>query len=123
MDLAILGIAALVAAFLVVVIRRGFPWPRAAPKTERHPFAAVELIPGSGSCASAKKLAGRRELVTEAPALPLDRCTRRCRCAYKWYEDRRHVNRRRSDDGIRENFMYTGPEHRLRSDRRKAARA
>ena len=123
MDLITLGVLSLAAVLVVVLIRRGIPRSRAEPEPQRHPFAAVELIPRAGSCASAKKLAGHRMLVAEAPVLPLDECGQRCRCAYKWYADRRQINRRRIDDGFPEHFVYQGRENRARPDRRRAVSA
>jgi hypothetical protein len=123
MDLVTLGVVLIIAALAVVMIRRGFPRSRAEAEPQRHPFAAVELIPGAGSCAAAKKLAGNRMLVAEAPVLPLDECGRRCRCSYKWYADRRQINRRRIDDGFPEQLVYQGSENRVRTDRRKPVSA
>lgn len=115
-----LAIGALVMAAVLVaaLFRQRSSSSRTAPTPQRQEFGAVELIAGTGSCAAAKRLAGDRILAAEAPMLPLDGCTTRCRCSYRRYTDRRDMNRRRSDDGLSDIYIYAGRENRSREDRR-----
>ena len=124
MGMVSVGASALAAIVILVVFGLRFSSARAAPTCKRQRvgtvdrFGAVELIAGAGSCSAARKLAGERILAAEAPVLPLDGCTERCRCAYERYADRRDINRRRGDDGLSEDFIYAGSENRSREERR-----
>jgi hypothetical protein len=84
---------------------------------DRRSYQAVEIRAHMNSCAQAKALAGKRFLVAEAPALPLDQCNASCRCTYKNHADRRHDPRRSSDVGVSSRF-YIGAERRSGMDRR-----
>lgn len=87
------------------------------PAKPTNPFSAVELVTGRSSCRKAKLLSGTRQLLPEAPVLPIDGCDTHCRCSYKRHSDRRHINRRRTDDGLPEGFIWAG-EMKRRRDRR-----
>ena len=113
----LLGIGLIVITGIVISNRRSRS-AATTPGKRYNPFSAVELIPGRGSCADAKRLAGLRMLASEAPALPLDGCTRNCNCAFKRSSDRRQINRRRCDDGLPADFIYVGEEKRSDAKRR-----
>lgn len=60
-------------------------------------FSAVSIEPGRDVCCeAARRIAGDRVLVFDAPALPLDDCDRimDCRCKYKKWADARQDERR-----------------------------
>ena len=118
-----LGLCLLVVVVVVAVVflraRPRMEPSRRAPAPQRQPFAAVDLVPGTTSCAHAKSLSLQPMLVDDAPALPLDGCTEKCRCRFKKvYADRRQINRRRGDDGLCEDFIYAGRENRSGDSRR-----
>jgi hypothetical protein len=95
---------------------------RSASAAKPEAFGSVELVPGARCCGAAQELSGTRILAAEAPALPLDGCELRCNCAYKRYTDRRHINRRRGDDGLPEHFIYSGEENREGSSTTRRSR-
>ena len=116
-----LGLCLLVVAVAFVFLRTRpkIAPSRRAPAPQHQPFAAVDLVPGTTSCAHAKSLSLQPMLADDAPALPLDGCTEQCRCRFKKvYADRRQINRRRGDDGLSEDFIYAGPENRSGDSRR-----
>lgn len=84
------------------------PGPRKAPVYAREEpktadYRGVEVIPHpSGHCEAVEKIAGKRLLADEAPALPLPECdAEECNCRYAQYKDRRLDARRDADIGIR----------------------
>jgi len=116
-----LGVCLLAMAFAFVFLRnrsKKTAPPDRTPTPRGNAFAAVELVPGYNGCAQAKKMALEPMLAADAPALPLDGCRQQCRCKFKKHDgDRRQINRRRKDDGLPEDFIYAGGEHRS-NDRR-----
>ena len=61
-------------------------------------WRAVEIQPGLVCCESASNIAQEIFLASEAPAFPLDNCSRKvCRCKYKFLEDRRSSEDRRDE--------------------------
>jgi hypothetical protein len=82
----------------------------------------VTIVPAENACESAKRIAGRRYLVEQAPMIPLRECdVAECNCRYREFADRRQETRRLVDVG-KEPDAYTGPERRVRKDRRKTGR-
>ncbi len=84
------------------------PSARKAPQIDRArpttaDYRGVEVIPHpSGHCEAVEKIAGKRLLADEAPALPLPDCdAEECNCRYAQYKDRRLDARRDADIGIR----------------------
>jgi len=101
-----------------LLIREPPPAPAAAaPRKALPKFHAVSIVPGARACAVAQAMSGQRFLSSEAPPLPLKKCSSsRCECRYEHYEDRRKGNRRAHDlcvsiDG------YEGTERRETSKR------
>jgi hypothetical protein len=89
-----------------------------APHGASQSYRAVELRTHGPACRPAKALAGKRMLVADAPALPLEGCKMRCACYYQQHADRRSSEPRRlADIGVSGNY-YTGPERRSGLDRR-----
>lgn len=115
----VLAIGVILLAMAVIVVRRRSAAGRATPRKQPNKFAAAELQPGLESCEAARQLAGKRLLATDAPMLPLDGCTERCRCAYKRYTDRRQEARRTADYGFEPTITFVGQERRRNPDRRK----
>ncbi len=97
---------------------------RAASKLEPDlvEFAAVSICCESGACPTARAMLGQRVLASDAPALPLEKCSkRRCNCHYIGYRDRRNflTNRRINVElqehrasGLRRGSRRTGPDRR-----------
>ncbi len=81
-----------------------------APRKKRPPLSVIRSkyygvsvkTNGKYMCEAAFYLEGTRFLANEAPSLPLHGCahTRKCRCVYKHFDDRRTSVRRESDDGL-----------------------
>ena len=79
----------------------------------------VSLITGSPCCAAAAKLAGKRMLMSEAPALPLPDCTHHsCRCRFDKHRDRRDGEDRRLAGMLQTSAWYGGSEKRGSKGRR-----
>ena len=104
----------------VFIVRRKSSVAKKVPQKKPNRFAAVELMPALESCEAAQQLAGKRILANDAPVLPLEGCTERCRCAYKRLADRRQGQGRASDYGLPGPIMFTGQDKRKKRDRRKA---
>lgn len=84
----------------------------------RNPWRAVEVAPGSPSCAASKQLKGKRFLCTEAPRLPLPGCSAvQCSCRYKHFSDRRVGPRRADESGVYYHMLVPQPERDQRRDR------
>lgn len=116
------GVCLLAVAFAVVFLRnRSEITPPSRAHTPRsNSFAAVELVPGHNGCARAREMSLQPMLAADAPALPLEGCNQHCRCKFRKHDgDRRQINRRRKDDGLSEDFIYAGGEHRS-NDRRNS---
>ena len=61
-----------------------------------NPYHAVSIETGMRSCEAAREFEGIRFLSSEAPMLPLDRCTQStCQCRYVHHDDRRNQRDRR----------------------------
>lgn len=89
----------------------------------RRVFHAVEIRNGGSPCSAARRVAGKRFLSSEAPAIPLASCSLEvCSCKYAHFEDRRA--RQRRDVFLHQ--AYTDGERirerRLRIGRRKSDR-
>ena len=91
--------------------------PQAVATAQQEAYRCVVLVPGMDSCAGAQALAGSRLLASDAPVLPVEGCDVRCNCSYRRYSDRRSENRRRTDDGLSDDIIYSAEEKRGR-DRR-----
>ena len=60
-------------------------------------WRSVKIRPGFSSCAGVKNMANQIYLASEAPALPLARCTEKeCQCRYLRLDDRRSIEKRRA---------------------------
>jgi hypothetical protein len=72
------------------------------------------------SCTAAHDLRKRRFLSKDAPALPLEACTKRasCPCKYRHHEDRRGKPRRGGETGISSNAKKHTSERRISRGRR-----
>jgi hypothetical protein len=97
------------------------PRQTAASKHYRitNPYHSVSITPAPGACAEARELRARRFLSTEAPPLPLPRCTlATCRCGYRHHDDRRARARRRVDRFEHGTSVWSGVERRRSLGRR-----
>ena len=118
-------LAVAVAAGIPVTIayrrRRAADHPSGTGPARRRPagrFQSVEIRVGMHACAEARKLAGERFLVSDAPPLPLAGCpAARCTCTYKKLSDRREEGRRWSDEGLGVT-IFNAKERRSGGDRR-----
>jgi hypothetical protein len=81
---------------------------------------AISVDAKALSCMVAQDLRKKRFLSKEAPALPLEGCTKRsrCPCTYKHHDDRRSKSRRDSEAGISSNTSKHGTERRTSRGRR-----
>lgn len=122
---------------LIVLMKRGRARSRARSAANRAPadkadtatsiarlrekgqFWGVEL--GQTGCAESDKLLGRQFTFDEAPALPLDDCSRNtCNCHFKGLRDRRlHPRRMSSDRRVEVRFDKSHPDRRRKSGRRR----
>jgi hypothetical protein len=100
---------------------RSRPSPaRPLPASAGERYASVEIRPRSGACAAAHALAGQLFLAQQAPALPLDGCTKtRCDCTFAKRSDRRTDDRRWGHEGLGA-AMFVNAERRSTADRREA---
>lgn len=114
-----LAIGVFLLVMAVLIVRRKSSVVQRTPQKKPNRFAAVELKPSLESCEAAHQLAGKRLLANDAPALPLEGCTERCRCAYKRFTDRRQERRRASDYGLPAPIIFAGQDKRKSPDRRK----
>lgn len=105
----ILLLVAVVAVFLI--IRK--PKKTGEPRGQQHPFAAVRIKPHQHACNAAFDMSHRTFLVSEAPKLPLNDCTKAesCRCGYVHYDDRRQGRDRRGESIVMRD-AYTKKERR-----------
>jgi hypothetical protein len=92
----------------------------ARPASIPKKWHAISVEAKVSSCMAAHDLRKRRFLSKEAPALPLQGCTKRavCPCTYKHHDDRRSKSRRESDAGISSNASKHGTERRMSRGRR-----
>jgi hypothetical protein len=61
-------------------------------------WRAVEIQPGLFCCKNVEKITNQIYLASEAPALPLDNCSKKlCSCKYKFHQDRRSGEDRRDE--------------------------
>lgn len=102
--------------------------PRAARGPERSRAAefsgdTYHALSVDGSCQSARKLAGHRFLVREAPSLPLRDCDfPSCKCKLVHHDDRRRENYDRRDrQSIRSEFYVSEGHHERRVSRGRRA--
>lgn len=116
--LTVLAIGVFLLVVVVLMVRRKSSVVQRVPQNKRNEFGGVALRPALESCEAAKQLAGRRLLMKDAPALPLEGCTERCRCAYKRFTDRRHELRRATDCGIAPPIIFDAQERRKNLNRR-----
>lgn len=66
-------------------------------KAEATRWRSIEVLPGLICCDGVSKIANRVYLATEAPSFPLGDCTEKaCQCRYKYLDDRRAGEDRRS---------------------------
>lgn len=85
---------------------------------------AVSIVCGGGSCGAATALKGKRQLMSQAVALPLKDCTMSatCKCRYQKYSDRRDEDDRRSPGSTVRGALYGIKERRDDAGRRPADR-
>lgn len=76
-------------------------------QTTVSPYRAVAVSAGlEDCCKTVSRLAGKRFLMRNAPALPLQGCDMaQCKCRYVKFEDRRQGPRRGSEFGIATTFV------------------
>lgn len=66
-----------------------------------NPYHAVSIKAGSGGCAHALELKGRRFLSAEAPRMPVPDCdAETCACVYTHHDDRRVGRDRRTRSAV-----------------------
>jgi hypothetical protein len=119
-------VTALIAALIVVAgaaywlqLRRSkSSVPEKRPTKTLGRFGAVEIRLRSGACEAACALEGQRFLASEAPALPLPKCTAaKCSCAFAKHTDRRSDDRRFEHGGLGAS-MFQSANRRAKRDRR-----
>ena len=93
---------------------------KAAPGKAVEPYRAVAIVGGlDGCCERARRLAGRRFLMTDPPPLPLPGCDfAKCTCKYVRFDDRRMGPRRSEEAGITNTFVRTEERREEGSGRR-----
>lgn len=86
----------------------------------RSRYRGVEVIPdGSGCCAAAREITGKRFLSDEVPELPLKGCDRAvCNCRYELFADRRRSHR--EDRRVVSETPVISADNRRASSRRDA---
>jgi hypothetical protein len=115
---------AMVAALLYLLgkSRGGDARPgRRTPRPQHSgPYAAVSLQPATVACHAARRVAGKRYLRDEAPAVPLRGCDgRRCGCRLQSHADRRQAGMdRRLGVGLQSELYLTSGNHNRRQTRR-----
>jgi len=83
-------------------------------------FHGVSIKPCSTACASVKSLQGKHFLASEVSSLPLSRCSsKKCRCTYVHYQDRRDGEDRRYPSAIMRSFFESKEQRLSDDDRRK----
>jgi hypothetical protein len=92
----------------------------ARPASIPKKWHAISIDSKALSCVMAQDLRKKRFLSKEAPALPLEGCTKRasCPCTYKHHDDRRSKERRDSEARISSSTSKQGPERRTSRGRR-----
>lgn len=87
-------------------------------KKDKHPYAAVKVMPCANACQPAQWVSSKVFLVADFPSLPIPSCDhmQSCACKFKHYDDRRQAQDRRSDSIILQN-VYAGGEHRKKKKR------
>src|SRR5471030_595540 len=90
------------------------------PATIPKKWHAISIDARPLSCTTARELRKKRFLSKEAPALPLEGCTKRasCPCRYKHHDDRRGDVRRDGEAGISSKASGHGNERRTSRGRR-----
>ena len=123
----VLTALAAVAAVLFLLGRGGRSRPRrsaALTQPDTRPYAAVSIQPATVACNAAQRVAGRRYLRTEAPAVPLKNCDgRRCGCRLLTHRDRRQGGTdRRLGVGLQSELYLTAGnrDRRVRRGRRRS---
>lgn len=97
----------------------GRPFFSHMAQSKKHP--AVTIATGVNRCAAVTAIVGVRILATQAPALPMPKCTMpdKCRCRYKKYDDRREDEQgRRAGFGQERAAWYAGSQRRKSRGRR-----
>jgi hypothetical protein len=98
-------VVAAIAVWLYLRRRKSLEAAAASSEKQRLPssqtdskYHAVSIKFPMSACDAAKDLEGQRFLASDAPRLPLPRCTRdeRCECRFQHYDDRRTGRDRRS---------------------------
>jgi hypothetical protein len=85
---------------------------------------AVSILGGSPCCEATRSLKGKRLLLTQGVALPLEGCTMsaQCKCRYQKFLDRRADDDRRMFGSTQRGFVYGISERRKAEGRRPADR-
>ena len=86
-----------------------------------YPYRAVSVVPDIlTQCSAAAELQSKRFLGAEAPQLPLPDCSQqdKCQCKYKYWNDRRGMDRR-ALQGQLSNHYFAGTDRRGGDDRRE----
>jgi hypothetical protein len=93
---------------------------RERPASIPKKWHAISVEAKSASCPQAHELRKKRFLSGEAPALPLQDCTKRaaCPCTYKHHDDRRGKSRRSDGSGISSSAKAPSSERRASRGRR-----
>ena len=86
-----------------------------------YPYRAVSVVPDIlTQCSAVAELRSKRFLGAEAPPLPLPDCSQqdKCQCKYKYWNDRRGMDRR-ALQGQLSNHYFAGSDRRGSDDRRE----
>lgn len=77
------------------------------PRDHLNKYSSVAICCVADACPAAKALAGARQLVDEAPELPLAKCSSsNCTCRYSLYRDRRSFLTNRRSNSWLENLSH-----------------
>ena len=88
-----------------------------------YPYRAVSVVPDIlTQCSAVVELRSQRFLSVEAPSLPLPSCSLpdQCQCKYKYWNDRRGMDRR-ALQGELSNHYFAGDDRREVVERRGGA--
>ena len=104
----------------IVQSRVGTSRNGARPASIPKRWHAISVNAKALSCVAAQDMRKKRFLSKEAPALPLEGCTKRasCPCTYKHHDDRRSKLRRDNEARILSNISKHGAERRTSRGRR-----
>jgi len=105
MEIVMIIVLLMVVVAYFLITRKKPDKPPPEPLANKKPYAAVSVKPHPHACNAAFDMSHRVFLVADAPMLPLNDCDKAetCRCGYVHYDDRRHVDDRRSETVVMHN--------------------